>query len=132
MSRSVDHDADTPSPNSSSSEGGQLWDVQEILAERRSMGGEIELLVVWKTSWIPKENLMADGPVMRQFMESRKWNFGSAPGVITSIRRNRNVRDNCGFQCYFFGESRKSRKVAEVDVRVDTLGVLILDFGSKH
>ena len=60
-----------------------IWHVQEILAERVSMGGEKELLVVWKTSWVPKKNVMADGPVMRQFKDSRKCRFNSATGVIT-------------------------------------------------
>ena len=71
-----------PSPASSDS-AGYIWQVQEILAERTSMGGQKELLVVWKTSWIPKENLMSDGPVMRQFTETRKWSYKSAAGAIT-------------------------------------------------
>jgi hypothetical protein len=69
------------SPQSSDSDG-YLWEVAEILAERTSIGGEVELLVVWKTSWVPKKNLMADGPVLRQFNESRKCKFTSATGVI--------------------------------------------------
>jgi len=70
------------SPASSESDG-YIWHVQEILAERESMGGAKELLVVWKTSWIPKENVMADGPVMRQFKDSRKCVFNSSTGDIT-------------------------------------------------
>ena len=69
------------SPQSSDSDG-YLWEVAEILAERTSIGGEEELLVVWKTSWVPKKSLMADGPVMRQFEEYRKCKFTSASGDI--------------------------------------------------
>jgi len=69
------------SPQSCDSDG-YLWEVAEILAERTSIGGEVELLVVWKTSWVPKKDLMADGPIMRQFKESRKCKFTSATGHI--------------------------------------------------
>ena len=70
------------SPHASDRYGG-LWEVAEILAERTSMGGEKELFVVWKTSWIPKKNLMPDGPVMQQFKLHRKCKFTSATGDIT-------------------------------------------------
>jgi hypothetical protein len=69
------------SPQSSDSDS-YLWEVAEILAERTSIGGEEELLIVWKTSWVPKKNLMADGPVMRQFNKSRKCKFTSTTGDI--------------------------------------------------
>jgi hypothetical protein len=69
------------SPQSTDSDG-YLWEVAEILAERTSIGGEKELLVVWKTSWVPKKSMMADGPVMRQFEEYRKCKFTSASGDI--------------------------------------------------
>lgn len=74
----------TPSPLSSSrdSHDSHLWDVQEILAERTSITGENELLVVWKTSWIPCSNMIADGPVMTRFRDSPKWNFSSAAGAM--------------------------------------------------
>ena len=59
-----------------------LWDVQEILAERTAISGEKELLVVWKTSWIPAKNMIADGPVMRRFSEAAKCKFSSAYGPM--------------------------------------------------
>jgi hypothetical protein len=62
------------SPSSTAS-GGSLWDVQEILAYRTSITGENELLVVWKTSWIPVSSMVADGPVLRRFTESTKCRF---------------------------------------------------------
>ena len=74
----------TPSPSSAPCEG-HLWDVQEILAERTSVTGENELLVVWKTSWIPYSNMIADGPVMRRFKNAPKWNFSSAAGAMRII-----------------------------------------------
>ena len=70
-------------PPSSATRCGCFWDIQEILAERTSTRGEKELLIVWKTSWIPKEQMIANGPVMRRYMEARKWNFETTFGVIT-------------------------------------------------
>jgi hypothetical protein len=63
----------------------QLWDVQEILAERTSISGENELLVVWKTSWIPRSNMDADGPVMRRFEKAPKCRFSTAAGSMRII-----------------------------------------------
>ena len=40
------------------------WVVQDILAERTTVTGENEVLVIWKASWIPVANLR-DGPVLR-------------------------------------------------------------------
>ena len=60
---------------SSDNTDGNLWDVAEILAERTTVTGDLELLVVWKCSWIPKSNMMADGPVLRRFEEERKCTF---------------------------------------------------------
>ncbi len=59
-----------------------MWDVQEILAERTSITGTNEVLVVWKTSWIPKANMIADGPVMNRFEGERKWKFVSSAGTL--------------------------------------------------
>ncbi len=66
---------------SSSSAGGKLWDVQEILAERTSISGDNELLVVWKTCWVPKINVMT-GPVLERFRAAPKFKFVSAAGDI--------------------------------------------------
>jgi hypothetical protein len=64
----------------SSSDGG-MWDVADILAERTSVSGENEVLVVWKPSWIPISNL-SDGPVLEQYSDSYKWKFSSAFGAM--------------------------------------------------
>ena len=65
----------SPSPSAASENpnGGDIWEVQEILAERTTRTGENEMLVVWKTSWIPVSNLHANGPVIRRWNEERKW-----------------------------------------------------------
>ena len=42
-------------------------------------------MVVWKTSWIPSSNMIADGPVLRRFRNSPKWNFSSAAGNMRII-----------------------------------------------
>ena len=67
---------------SASSHSGDLWDVQDILAERTSPSGESEYLVQWKPSWIPVSNMHPDGPTMRKFTEAPKWKFSSAAGAL--------------------------------------------------
>ena len=69
----------SPSPSPSA---GYIWDVQEILAERTTSSGDQEVLVVWKTSWISRPDMLADGPAMRL--------FDAAPKVIF---RNSVVRE---------------------------------------
>ena len=64
-------DSDCSEPVSAS--GGGLWDVQEILAERTTVLGGKELLVVWKTSWIPQCNMIPDGPAKRRWNKTTKW-----------------------------------------------------------
>ncbi len=73
--------AASPAPSSSSNDG-FLWDVQAILAERSSVSGENEFLVVWKPSWIPISNMMADGPVIQRYKATPKWTFSSAQGAM--------------------------------------------------
>ena len=68
--------ASSPAPSNTSNDG-FIWDVQEILAERTSVSGENEVLVVWKTSWIPVSNLIADGPVLQQFQCTPKIVFST-------------------------------------------------------
>jgi|LauGreDrversion4_2_1035121.scaffolds.fasta_scaffold54171_4 hypothetical protein len=70
------------SPASTNASDGYIWDVQEILAERSSVSGGRELLVVWKTSWIPKENMIADGPIMSRFRVAPKAHFFTPRGTM--------------------------------------------------
>jgi len=74
--------ASSPAPSNSSNDG-FIWDVQEILAERTSVSGENEVLVVWKTSWIPVSNLIADGPVLQQFQGTPKIVFSTCRGSMS-------------------------------------------------
>ena len=74
-------DRTSPAPSSSSNDG-CIWDVQEILAERTTVSGENEFLVVWKPSWIPVSNMVADGPVAERYTATPKWAFSSAKGAM--------------------------------------------------
>ena len=74
--------ASSPAPSNSSTDG-FIWAVQEILAERTSVSGENEVLVVWKTSWIPVSNLIADGPVLQQFQSTPKIVFSTRKGSMS-------------------------------------------------
>jgi hypothetical protein len=85
--RVMQHTMATPSasesPSSISSDGIlQLWDVQEILAERTSGGGQTEILVLWKPSWIAISYMMSEGPVMRRFRAQPKMSFESESGLF--------------------------------------------------
>ena len=66
--------------NSSNSES-DLWEVQEILAERTSITGDNELLVVWKTCWVPHDTVKP-GPELVRFRAAPKFKFVSAAGDI--------------------------------------------------
>jgi hypothetical protein len=73
----------TSMSNSSDASDDTLWDVQEILAERTSCDKhkQNELLVVWKTCWVPKGNVKR-GPVLQRFKAAPKFKFSSAAGDI--------------------------------------------------
>lgn len=87
MSESVDFNsstsASTPTSNSSDADDELLWDVQEILAERTSIDSskQNELLVVWKTCWVPEGNVKR-GAVLQSFRAAPKFKFTSAAGDI--------------------------------------------------
>lgn len=62
-----------------------MWDVHDILAERTSVTGDDELLVVWKPSWVAVSNVKP-GPVLRRYRSLRKWKFtSSACGMRTIL-----------------------------------------------
>jgi hypothetical protein len=90
-------DHSSSSIESSASDSAYLWDVQEILAERTSaITGRAELLVVWKPSWIPKSNMIRDGPVMRRFTEAYKWTWGSVAGdLILPVEPGTTLQQDC-------------------------------------
>jgi hypothetical protein len=79
-------DSTSPSSSPSASYFWPKWDVQEILAERTTFSGDHELLVVWKTSWIPKSDMLAapDGPVMSRFVAASKVLFRNS--VVRDMR----------------------------------------------
>jgi hypothetical protein len=85
MSETGNESAQLSSSESPPSIEGNLWDVQDILAERETADGESEVLVVWKPSWIPKINMQHDGPVMRSFRKAFKARFDSGTALGTLI-----------------------------------------------
>ena len=89
------------SVESSATDSAYLWDVQEILAERTSATtGRAELLVVWKTSWIPKCNMIRDGPVMRRFTEAHKWTWVSDAGDLKlPVEPGTTLQQDCDTAC---------------------------------
>ena len=60
----------------------KLWDVQAILAQRNSaFGSGSEVLVAWKPSWIPIENV-PEGPLLINFRDAPKVRFLSSVGKL--------------------------------------------------
>ena len=99
----------------SSDAGGFVWDVQEILAERVTARGDTELLVVWKTSWIPQSNMIADGPVLRAFMQIPKCKFVSAAGTISiPVEPGTTLAQECAFIAAY-AESELALHISERD-----------------
>jgi hypothetical protein len=86
---------------SSENDSANLWDVQDILAERTSSTtGQRELLVVWKPSWIPKTNMIRDGPVMRRYTEANKWKWVSDAGdLIVPVEPGTTLQQDCDTAC---------------------------------
>jgi hypothetical protein len=67
----------SPTPSTSTDdrfigEVSKVLQVQDILAERTTVSGDNELLVVWKTSWIPASSL-AGCSAMRRWEKATKW-----------------------------------------------------------
>lgn len=75
--------SDASSEASSFAADGWDWEVQEVLAERTSVTGGNELLVVWKTNWVPKHTVHTNGPIMKRFRDAPKCKFLSAAGDIS-------------------------------------------------
>ncbi len=75
-------DSSSEISTSSSRPDGFEWEVQDILAERTSILGGQELLVVWKTCWVPKDTVQINGPIMTQFRRAPKTTFVHAAGNI--------------------------------------------------
>ena len=74
-----------------------MWDVVDILAKRTDVRGNSEVLVVWKPSWIPTENLV-DGSVWRNWLQLPKCRFMSAVGnVILPVEEQSLLADDLAF-----------------------------------
>jgi len=70
MSASI---SSTSSSQASSDNDNAQWEVSEILAERTTVTNVNEVLVVWKTSWIPVSQLDRHGPVFASWRSAHKW-----------------------------------------------------------
>ena len=60
-----------------------LWDVQQILAERTSVCGANEVLVVMKVSWVPINSIYSDCPAMQRFKKTVKCTYSSESGAMS-------------------------------------------------
>ena len=103
---------------------GHLWDVAEILAERTTVSGDLEVLVVWKTSWIPKVNMIADGPVLRRFEAERKCSFTAgknAMRITLPVQPGSTLAADCDDLDYHAHSKRKANRGAAATTLTATL-----------
>ena len=70
------------SVSSESDSSDYQWEISEILAERTSVRGENEVLVVWKSCWIGKSQLKSHGPVELAWKAARKWQSPNSNGIV--------------------------------------------------
>lgn len=61
------------------------WQVSEICAERTSISGVPQVLVVWKTSWIPVSRLDAEGTVLLKWQETAKWRSSPISDICVAL-----------------------------------------------
>lgn len=73
------------SVSSESDSSDYQWEISEILAERTSVRGENEVLVVWKTCWIGKSHLKSNGPVEMAWKATRKWQSPNSNGIVVRL-----------------------------------------------
>ena len=58
------------------------WEVQDILAERKTISGETEMLVDWKCTWIPMASVKY-GPVLVKWQHTNKFKTGHGTMDVT-------------------------------------------------
>jgi|688.fasta_scaffold674059_1 hypothetical protein len=73
------------SVSSESDSSDYQWEISEILAERTSVRGENEVLVVWKSCWIGKSQLKSHGPVEMAWKATRKWQSPNSSGIVVRL-----------------------------------------------
>ena len=111
MSDSSESRASPPAPQNIS----DLWSVQDILAERVTLTGDREILVAWRPSWIPIENMEETGPIMRRFRKAPRCKFVAAEGtIVLPVEAGSTLADDCATVAAY-----AEREVAEFRARYD-------------
>jgi hypothetical protein len=88
----------SPISDDSSTVGGDLWEVQDILAQRLTLSGEIEYLVVWRSTWTAAD-LVKDGPVLRHWHEAAKFKTGGSMAITLPVVRGTQLFSDCRQIC---------------------------------
>ena len=81
-------------PLSPGSVEGDLWEVQDILAQRLTLSGKVEYLVVWRSTWVSDVAVKA-GPVLRDWYAARKFKTCGAMAVTLPIVRGTQLDSDC-------------------------------------
>lgn len=86
--------SESPIADGGSSDEGDLWEVQDILAQRLTLSGEIEYLVVWRSSWTAA-HLVKDGPILRHWLAVSKFKTSGAMAVSLPVVRGTQLYSDC-------------------------------------
>ena len=71
-----------------------LWEVQDILAQRVTLSGEIEYLVVWRSTWSAAD-LVKDGPVLRNWPATAKFKTSGTMAITLPVVRGTSLYSDC-------------------------------------
>ena len=84
----------SPSSDSCSSFEDDLWEVQEILAQRHTLSGETEYLVVWRCTWTPA-SLVKAGPELRRWQAASKFKTKEPMAVTLPVLPGTQLHKDC-------------------------------------
>lgn len=84
----------TPAESSSDPEIEDLWEVQDILAKRITLSGDVEFLVVWKSTWMAAA-MVRDGPVLRSWYDAPKFKTQGEMAITLPLVRGTQLYVDC-------------------------------------
>jgi len=92
---SSESSANTAGTNDNMTNAEDNWELQDILADRQTLSGESEMLVVWKCTWIPASSVK-DGPVLSKWLYTDKFKTGHDPmNVRLPVIRGTQLHKDC-------------------------------------
>ena len=85
MSAAMNVDSSPSESEAEQCRGTMRDEVSVILAERRTVNGESELLVLFQPKWILKDAMHPDAPALRHYRQASKARFGAQSALGTIV-----------------------------------------------